>query len=196
MNPIRLAVLLSGGGSTLQNLIDRIADARLSARIVQVISDRTDAFGLKRAGQAQLSAAVIARKDCDNRDEFGRRIFDIIQFRHADLVCMAGFLQLLPIPNEFRHRVMNIHPALLPAFANAGLLETVQTLKPIPVGSMLFPLPTALKCARQSVVLISAPDSLHKNERWALLMMNAVAALNFFAPVPGSEVAQSRLPVF
>ena len=116
MNPIRLAVLLSGGGTTLQNLIDRIADGRLPAQIVQVISDQPDAFGLTRARAVNLPAMVISRKECGSRAEFGRRIFDTIRESGADLVCLAGFLQLLPIPDDFRGRVMNIHPALLPSF--------------------------------------------------------------------------------
>jgi phosphoribosylglycinamide formyltransferase-1 len=121
MTPIRIAVLLSGGGTTLQNLIDRIADGRLAARIVQVISDQPDAYGLTRARAANLSAAVVSRKECGNREEFGRRIFDLIRQSQADLVCMAGFLQLLPIPDDFRGRVMNIHPALLPAYGGKGM---------------------------------------------------------------------------
>jgi phosphoribosylglycinamide formyltransferase-1 len=121
MNPIRIAVLLSGGGTTLQNLIDRVADGRLAARIVQVISDQPDAFGLHRARTAHIPAAVISRKECGSRDEFGRRIFDRIRQSGADLVCMAGFLQLLPIPDDFNRRVLNIHPSLLPAFGGKGM---------------------------------------------------------------------------
>src|SRR5438034_11155110 len=87
--PIRLAVLLSGSGTTLQNLIDRIADGRLSAQIVQVISDKPDAFGLERARRANLPAAVVSRKECADRAEFGRRLFDLIRSSRGDLVCMA-----------------------------------------------------------------------------------------------------------
>ena len=121
MNPIRLAVLLSGCGTTLQNLIDRIADGRLPAHIVHVVSDRPNAFGLKRAMTANIPASVVSRRECRSRDEFSRRIFDFIRPKGADLVCMAGFLQLLPIFDDFRHRVMNIHPALLPAFGGTGM---------------------------------------------------------------------------
>src|SRR5258708_23571079 len=99
MTPIRIAVLLSGGGTTLQNLIDRIADGGLSARIVQVISDQPDAYGLTRARTAKIPAAVVSRKECGSRDEFGRRIFDPIRQSGADLAGIAGFLQLLPIPD-------------------------------------------------------------------------------------------------
>jgi phosphoribosylglycinamide formyltransferase-1 len=120
MSPIRLAVLLSGNGTTLQNLLDRIADGRLQARIVLVVSNHTDAFGLQRAEKAGVPTAVVDRKQCASREEFSQRIFDLCRQAGADLVCMAGFLQLLHIPDDFQHRVLNIHPALIPAFCGKG----------------------------------------------------------------------------
>jgi phosphoribosylglycinamide formyltransferase-1 len=119
-HPIRLAVLLSGNGTTLQNLLDRSADGRLHAQIVVVIANHADAFGLVRAERSGVPAAVVERKDCASRDEFSRRIFDLCRQAGADLVCMAGFLQLLDIPEDFQNRVMNIHPALIPAFCGKG----------------------------------------------------------------------------
>jgi formyltetrahydrofolate-dependent phosphoribosylglycinamide formyltransferase len=117
---IRLAVLLSGGGTTLQNLLDHSADGRLPAQVVLVISNRTDAFGLKRAEQAGVPTAVIPRKHYASREEFSQHIFERCRAADADLVCLAGFLQLLHIPDEFRGRVMNIHPALIPSFCGTG----------------------------------------------------------------------------
>jgi formyltetrahydrofolate-dependent phosphoribosylglycinamide formyltransferase len=116
----RLAVLISAGGTTLQNLIDRIADGRLEAQIVQVISSNPGVFGLERAARAGLPAAVVSRREAGSRDEFSRRIFDLCRQARADLVCMAGFLQLLTIPEDFHGRVLNIHPALIPAFCGKG----------------------------------------------------------------------------
>jgi formyltetrahydrofolate-dependent phosphoribosylglycinamide formyltransferase len=118
--PLRLAVLLSGGGTTLQNLLDRSADGRLTAQVVQVVSNRPDAFGLERAARAGVPAAVVDRRDCDSREEFSGRIFDLCRRAPADLVCLAGFLQLLTIPDDFAGRVLNIHPALIPAFCGKG----------------------------------------------------------------------------
>jgi phosphoribosylglycinamide formyltransferase-1 len=118
--PIRLAVLISAGGTTLQNLIDRIDDGRLHARIVLVVSNHADAFGLVRAERAGIPTAVVERKQCASREEFSRRIFDLCRQAGADLVCLAGFLQLLTIPDDFVNRVMNIHPALIPAFSGKG----------------------------------------------------------------------------
>jgi len=116
----RLAVLLSGGGTTLQNLIDRIADGRLAARIVQVVSSSADAFGIERALRAGLRVDVVTRREAGSREEFSRRTFGLCRQARADLVCMAGFLQLLTIPEDFENRVMNIHPALVPAFCGTG----------------------------------------------------------------------------
>jgi formyltetrahydrofolate-dependent phosphoribosylglycinamide formyltransferase len=120
MPPIRLAVLLSGGGTTLQNFLDRIADGRLVAEIVLVIANRYDAYGLDRAERAGIPTSVVQRSDCVTREEFGERIFQQIREYKADLVCLAGFLQLLPIPVDFLGRVLNIHPSLIPAFCGKG----------------------------------------------------------------------------
>jgi phosphoribosylglycinamide formyltransferase-1 len=119
-HPIRLAVLLSGGGTTLQNLLDRIEDGRLSARVVCVVASNPTAFGLERARRAGVPAFVVERKACASRDEFGQRIFAHCREAGAELVCLAGFLQLLPIAEDFRNRVLNIHPALVPAFSGKG----------------------------------------------------------------------------
>jgi phosphoribosylglycinamide formyltransferase-1 len=118
---IRLAVLISGSGTTLQNFIDQIADGVLEAQIVQVIASRSDAFGLERARKAGLPAAVVSRKECADANEFSTRIFDLVRRSQADLVCLAGFLHFLPIPDDYHLRVMNIHPALLPAFGGKGM---------------------------------------------------------------------------
>jgi phosphoribosylglycinamide formyltransferase-1 len=118
--PVRLAVLLSAGGTTLQNLLDRIADGRLRAQIARVISNHADAYGLVRAENAGIPTAVVERTECDSREEFSRRIFDLCRKSKADLVCLAGFLQLIQIPEDFVNRVMNIHPALIPAFCGKG----------------------------------------------------------------------------
>lgn len=117
---IRLAVFLSGGGTTLQNLLDRIGDCRLQAKIVLVISNNEDAFGLVRAENAGIPTAVINRKSFASREEFSKKLFDVCREHRVDLVCLAGFLQLIYIPGDFQGRVMNIHPALIPAFCGKG----------------------------------------------------------------------------
>ncbi|HEY7310981.1 MAG TPA: phosphoribosylglycinamide formyltransferase [Gemmataceae bacterium] len=118
--PLRLAVLLSGGGTTLQNLLDRIAAGTLRAEVAVVVANKADAFGLTRARAAGIPAFVVERKACASREEFSARIFAHCRTAGVDLVCMAGFLQLLHIPDDFLNRVMNIHPALIPAFCGKG----------------------------------------------------------------------------
>jgi phosphoribosylglycinamide formyltransferase-1 len=119
-HPLRLAVLLSGGGTTLQNLLDRAADGRLPAQVVQVVSSRAEAFGLERARRAGVPAVVVTRQEAGSLDEFSRLVFAPCRQAAAELVCMAGFLQLVQIPSDFEGRVMNIHPALIPAFCGKG----------------------------------------------------------------------------
>jgi formyltetrahydrofolate-dependent phosphoribosylglycinamide formyltransferase len=120
MADIRVAVLLSAGGTTLQNLLDRIADGRLRAEIGLVVSSRGDAYGLTRAERAGVPTAVVERKKFASRADFSERIFDLCRQARAELVCLAGFLQLLHIPDDFQGRVLNIHPSLIPAFCGKG----------------------------------------------------------------------------
>src|SRR6516162_4238001 len=119
-SPIRLVILVSGSGTTLQNLLDCCRQARLAAQVIQVISSHAGVFALERARQGGIPSAVVNRKEAGSAAEFSRRIFDLCRQTRADLVCMAGFLQLLPIPDDFLGRVMNIHPALIPAFCGKG----------------------------------------------------------------------------
>src|SRR3954470_13185269 len=97
--PLRLAALLSAGGTTLQNLLDRIADGRLRAEVVLAVSNNADAFGLERARHAGVATAVVNRKEAGSRAEFSRRIFDHCRSAGAELVCLAGFLQLIEVPD-------------------------------------------------------------------------------------------------
>jgi formyltetrahydrofolate-dependent phosphoribosylglycinamide formyltransferase len=118
--PLRLAVLASGGGTTLQNLLDRCTDGRLAARVVLVVASNAGAFALERARRAGVTAAVVTRKDAGSAEEFSRRIFDACRRAGAQLVCLSGFLQLVRVPDDFLGRVMNMHPALIPAFCGKG----------------------------------------------------------------------------
>src|SRR5262245_52189512 len=105
---LRLAVLVSGSGTTLQNLLDRSASGRLPAQVVLVVSSNPEAFALERARRAGVATAIVSRKEAGSPEEFSRRIFDHCRAAHADLVCMAGFLQLIRIPDDFLGRVLNI----------------------------------------------------------------------------------------
>jgi phosphoribosylglycinamide formyltransferase-1 len=116
-----IAVLISGGGMTLQNLIDRIAAKQLPARIATVISSRADVHGIDRARTAGLSTAVVSRRDFDSREKFSNRTFELCRQAGARLIVLGGYLQLLRVPEDYRQRVINIHPALLPAFGGKGM---------------------------------------------------------------------------
>jgi formyltetrahydrofolate-dependent phosphoribosylglycinamide formyltransferase len=118
--PIRLAVLLSGQGTTLQNLLDHTSAGRLGAQVAIVIANRSDAYGLVRAEQAGVPTAVVDRQNGASPEEFSECIFAACREAGAELVCLAGFLQLLQIPPDFTNRVLNIHPALIPAFCGKG----------------------------------------------------------------------------
>jgi formyltetrahydrofolate-dependent phosphoribosylglycinamide formyltransferase len=119
-SPLHLAVLLSGSGTSLQNLLDRCADGRLPAQVVLVVSNKADAHGLERARNAGVAAEVVERKRFGSREEFSQRIFDGCRQAQVNLVCLAGFMQLLQVPDDFLLRVMNVHPALIPAFSGKG----------------------------------------------------------------------------
>jgi formyltetrahydrofolate-dependent phosphoribosylglycinamide formyltransferase len=119
-NTIRLAVLLSGSGTTLQNLLDRIADGGLRAEVALVVSSTADAFGLERARRAGIATITINRRDAGSLEAFSGRIFDACRDARVQLVCLGGFLHLLQVPDDFLGRVMNIHPALIPSFCGKG----------------------------------------------------------------------------
>lgn len=114
--PIRLAVLLSGSGTTLQNLIDRQAQGELDVEIVCVIGSRPDAYGLERARQHGIPASVISKRSYDSQEAFNTAVWQEIRAHSADLVVLAGFMLLLHVPPDYKNRIMNVHPALIPAF--------------------------------------------------------------------------------
>jgi formyltetrahydrofolate-dependent phosphoribosylglycinamide formyltransferase len=118
--PVRLAVLLSGSGTTLQNLLDRIADGSLVAQIAVVVGSRPDAFGLERARRAGIPALTVPRKEHRDSNRFNDALHDAIEPYDVDLVVLAGFLSLFQPRARYAGRVLNIHPALIPAFCGTG----------------------------------------------------------------------------
>ena len=117
---VRLGVLISGGGTTLQNFVGKIAAGTLSAEIPLVIASQSDCGGIRRAERAGLRCEVVRRRDYGSVEEFSDAIFDLCREAKVELVTLAGFLSLIRIPVDFEHRVMNIHPALIPAFCGRG----------------------------------------------------------------------------
>jgi phosphoribosylglycinamide formyltransferase 1 len=118
--PLKLAVLISGGGTTLTNFLKKQAAGKLDIEVPLVIASRADCGGIAKAESAGLRCEVICRRDYENRNDFSAAIFDLCRAAEVDLVTLAGFLSLIQIPDDFLHRVMNIHPALIPAFCGHG----------------------------------------------------------------------------
>lgn len=118
--PIRLAVLISGGGTTLVNLATRIREKRLDAEIRLVIASRADCSGVQRAKDLGLPCDVVARKSFSSVPEFSSAIFSRCRSVETDLVICGGFLSMIALPPDFTGKVINIHPALIPAFCGKG----------------------------------------------------------------------------
>lgn len=110
---MRIVALISGSGTTLQNLIDR----RIG-EIAGVIASKPGIAGIARAEQAGLPVAVIPFQ---GKDTFSERVFAQIREWNPDLVCLCGWLKLLTIPGDYQFRVLNIHPSLLPSFGGPGM---------------------------------------------------------------------------
>jgi formyltetrahydrofolate-dependent phosphoribosylglycinamide formyltransferase len=124
MKQFRIAVLISGGGTTLRNMIEQIAAGALPVEIAVVVSNVPTARGLQFARDAKIPVAVVERKAfapaAAGQEAFSREIFDHCRRAKADLVVLGGFLKRLVIPEDFAGRVVNIHPALIPAFCGEG----------------------------------------------------------------------------
>lgn len=115
-----LAVLLSGGGRTLANLLRRSEDGSLPARVGVVISSVADAGGLAIAQEAGIPAFTILRKNFDSDEDYSDAIYAAIAPHQPDLVVLAGFLRRIVVPPQWEGRILNIHPALLPEMAFAS----------------------------------------------------------------------------
>jgi len=119
--PLRLAVLISGGGRTLKNFLDLKAEGKLPVDIKLVVSSSPTAGGLQHARAADIPTQVFARSDSPDSAAYGLAIFDACRAAEVDYVAMAGFLKLAPVPDDFAGRVINIHPSLIPAFCGHGM---------------------------------------------------------------------------
>ena len=114
----KLGVLVSGRGSNLQAIIDRIADGYLPLEIAVVISDYDDAYALERAKQAGIPIVAVVRKQCASKEEFEAKITAALESYGCELVVLAGFMRILSADfvNHFENKIINIHPAILPSF--------------------------------------------------------------------------------
>ncbi len=122
MGRLRLGVLISGSGTNLQAIIDACNEGRLDAEVRVVISNHDTAFGLERARRAGIRAVYLNRQQYDRPKAYNAAILQALRDNDVDTVVMAGYMRLLGanVLEAFPHRVLNIHPALLPSFAGAN----------------------------------------------------------------------------
>ncbi len=116
----RIVVFVSGGGRSLENLAEKIRAHELEVELALVVSSAPKAFALERAKRLEIPARVLDPERKLTPEEFSREAFDAAEQARAELVVLAGFLRLLVIPDSWIGRVLNIHPALLPAFGGKG----------------------------------------------------------------------------
>ena len=123
MNKARIAVLVSGGGTNLQALLDAEASGRLpSGQIVLVISNNPNAYALTRAEQAGVEALTITKKACGGQEAFEAAVLEALSVRQIDLIVLAGFMSILSAGfiSHYVNRILNVHPSLIPSFCGKG----------------------------------------------------------------------------
>lgn len=122
MERIKIAVLLSGGGTNLEAILDRIDDGGLLAEVVFVASNKREAYGLTRAANRGIPTGVFERGDYPTKEERDRRLLQVLKGHGAELLVLAGYLGKIPgfMIEAYPHGIINIHPSLLPCFGGKG----------------------------------------------------------------------------
>ena len=119
----KIAVLVSGGGTNLQAIIDKIENGTIqNAQIEVVISNKKDAYALERAKKHGIKGECISPKDFEKRKDFDNALLECLQAYNVDLIVLAGYLVIVPenVISYFRNRIVNIHPSLIPSFCGTG----------------------------------------------------------------------------
>ena len=120
---LKVVVLVSGGGTNLQAIIDAVSDGTITnTEIVGVISNNKNAYALQRAKNAGIESVCVSPKDFASRAEFNQELLNVVDGFGADLLVLAGFLVVIPeiMIEKYRNRIINIHPSLIPAFCGTG----------------------------------------------------------------------------
>lgn len=120
---LRVAVMVSGGGTNLQAIIDAINNKTITnAQLVGVISNNPNAYALTRARDNNIQAMCVSPKDYEDREKFNEALLENVKKLNPDLIVLAGFLVKIPekMVHEYNHRIINIHPSLIPAFCGVG----------------------------------------------------------------------------
>ena len=120
---LNVVVMVSGGGTNLQAIIDAVHSGKITnTRIAGVISNNQNAYALTRAEENGIAAQCISPKQFSDRTEFNRALLDVVDAMEPDLIVLAGFLVVIPpeMIRKYEHRIINIHPSLLPSFCGTG----------------------------------------------------------------------------
>lgn len=120
---LRVVVLVSGGGTNLQAIIDAVESGRITnTELVAVISNNKGVYALERAKKAGIRDIVVSPKDYENRETFNKALIDMVDSLNVDLVVLAGYLVVIPpaMIDKYENRIINIHPSLIPAFCGTG----------------------------------------------------------------------------
>ena len=118
----RIAVLVSGGGTNLQALIDAQGKTLVSGKIALVVANNAGAYALERAKNAGIDTAVVLKKECGSQEAFEARLMEILDKNGIDLIILAGFMTILTerFTSHYPKRILNVHPSLIPSFCGEG----------------------------------------------------------------------------
>jgi phosphoribosylglycinamide formyltransferase-1 len=134
---LNIGVLVSGNGTNLQAILDRINDGRLpNCRVVTVVSSKPDAYALERAKKYGIPTAVISKKSFDKADDYDEALLKHMKTYNVKLIVLAGFLSLLgeKIVKAYKNSIINVHPSLIPAFCGKGYYGIIPHIKALEYG--------------------------------------------------------------
>lgn len=122
MSPVNIGVLVSGGGTNLQAIIDNIENKTINGQIKLIVSNREDAYGLVRGQNNNIESIFIDRKQFASEEEFNIKLIEEFKKRDIELIVLAGYLKVLSkdFISQFHNRIINIHPSLIPSFCGTG----------------------------------------------------------------------------
>ena len=118
----RIAVLVSGGGTNLQALIDAQGKVLISGEIALVVSNNANAYALERAKNAGIATAVVLKKECGSQEAFETKLMELLDDKKIDVIVLAGFMTILTerFTSHYPRRILNVHPSLIPSFCGEG----------------------------------------------------------------------------
>ena len=123
INKVKTAVLVSGGGTNLQAIIDSVASGIIkSAELTLVVSNNPNAYALTRAQNAGIATEIISKKECGSQENFEKKLIETLEASGIELIVLAGFMSILSenFTRRYDHRIINVHPSLIPSFCGKG----------------------------------------------------------------------------